>query len=165
MNADARLPARPAGPTARPRESEPSAAAGGDAGRAAADDPAAGRPFYRLLGLRSEPGLPAGTSRLRLAGRPELQNSHGDIHGGVVATLLDAAMGVAARSAYAEGQGATTVSMTVNYLEPGRDALVGEGRLVRGGRTLASLEARVVDGAGRTVAHAVGTMRIIARRG
>jgi len=156
MNADARLPARPAGPAARPRKSEPSAAA---------DDPAADRPFYRLLGLRSEPGLPAGTSRLRLAGRPELQNSHGDIHGGVVATLLDAAMGVAARSAYAEDQGATTVSMTVNYLEPGRDALVGEGRLVRGGRTLASLEARVVDGAGRTVAHAVGTMRIIARRG
>jgi uncharacterized protein (TIGR00369 family) len=130
----------------------------------ASADPAVHRPFYQLLGLRSEPGQPAGRSRLHLTGRPEFQNSHGDIHGGVVATLLDAAMGVAVRSAYTEGEGATTVSMTVNYLQPGRDALVGEGRLVRGGRTLASLEATVTDSAGTTVAHAIGTMRIIARR-
>lgn len=131
---------------------------------AAGADPAVQRPFYQLLGLRSEPGQPAGTSRVHLTGRPEFQNSHGDIHGGVVATLLDAAMGVATRSAYTEGEGATTVSMTVNYLEPGRGALVGEARLIRGGRTLASLEATVTDNAGRTVAHAMGTMRIISRR-
>jgi acyl-CoA thioesterase len=127
-------------------------------------DPAEQRPFYRLLGLRGEPGLPAGTSRLHLTARQDLQNSHGDIHGGVVATLLDAAMAVAVRSAYTDGEGATTVSITVNYLAPGREALVGEGRLIRGGRTLASLEATVTDSAGQIVAHAMATMRIVARR-
>lgn len=47
-----------------------------------ADDSTEGRPFYRLLGLRSEDGCPAGTSRLHLMGREEFQNSRGDIHGG-----------------------------------------------------------------------------------
>jgi acyl-CoA thioesterase len=127
-------------------------------------DPAEQRPFYRLLGLRNETGLSPGTSRVHLNGKPEFSNSHGNIHGGVVATLLDAAMAVAVRSAYTDGEAATTVSITVNYLEPGRDELIGEGRLIRGGRTLASVEATVTDSSGKTIAHAMGTMRIIARR-
>ncbi len=128
------------------------------------DNSAESRPFYRLLGLRSEGGLPAGTSRMRLTGREEFQNSRGDIHGGVVAALLDATMGAALRSAFTAGESATTVSMTVNYLEPAREALIAEGRVIRAGRSLASVEATVTDKTGRTVAHSIGTLRIIARR-
>jgi len=36
--------------------------------------------------------------------------------------------------------------------------------VLRSGRTLASAEADVVDLSGRLVAHAVGTLRILARR-
>ena len=127
-------------------------------------DQNAGRPFYRLLGLRSEEGLPRGTSRVHLTGREEFQNSRGDIHGGVVAAVVDAAMGAAMRSAYTAGEGATTVSLTVNYLEPAREALIAAGRVVRAGRSLASLEVTVTDTTGRTVAHAIGTLRVITRR-
>jgi len=125
------------------------------------EDPAASRPFYRLLGLEAEAGQPAGCSSIRLNSRPELENSRGEVHGGVVASMLDAAMGVAVRSLLTTGEGATTVSLTVNYLEPGRATLIAQGRVVRSGRTLASAEATVKDVSGRAVAHAVGTLRII----
>jgi len=126
------------------------------------EDPALARPYYRLLGLSAEPGQPTGCSSIRFQSRAELQNSRGDVHGGVVASLLDAAMAVAVRSALKAGEGVATVSLTVNYLEPGRAALIAKGRVTRRGRTLASAEATVADAAGRMVAHAVSTMRIIA---
>lgn len=128
------------------------------------NDPAATRPYYRLLGFRSEPGEPAGRSRVVLHSRADLENSRGDVHGGVVASLLDAAMGVALRSALQAGEGIATVSMTVNYLEPGQGTLTGLGRVVRAGRSIASTEADIVDASGRKVAHAIGTMRVIAKR-
>jgi uncharacterized protein (TIGR00369 family) len=129
------------------------------------NDPADARPYYRLLGLRTEPGTEPGRACIRLEGRPELSNARGDIHGGVVASLLDAAMGVAVRSIYEEGEGATTVSITVNYLEPGRGTLVANARVMRSGQSLASVEADVVDESARRVAHGIATMRIIRRAG
>lgn len=132
-------------------------------GDAKPEDPAAARPYYRLLGLRAEDGEPAGRSKLRLDSRAELENGRGDIHGGVVASLLDAALAVAVRSAYSNGEGAATVSLTVNFLQPGRGSLIATGHVVRAGRTLASAEASVTDVSGRVVAHAVGTMRILGR--
>jgi uncharacterized protein (TIGR00369 family) len=128
------------------------------------EDPAASRPYYRLLGLRVETGMPAGHSTVRLDSRAELENSRGDVHGGVVASMLDAAMGVAVRSLLVNGEGATTVSLTVNYLEPGIAPLIAKGRVVRSGRTISSAEAAIEDSSGRMVAHAMGTMRIIARQ-
>lgn len=124
-------------------------------------DPADARPYYRLLGLRTEPGTPAGEARIRLDGRPDLTNARGDIHGGVVASLLDAAMGVAVRSSYPGGEGATTVSITVNYLEPGRGSLLAKAVVMRAGGSLASVRSEVEDSSGRRVAHAVATMRIL----
>jgi len=65
------------------------------------------------------------------------------------------------RATYADNLGATTVSLTVNYVAPGRTKLVASGQVLRAGGSLASAEARVIDGAGQLVAHAVGTMRIL----
>jgi uncharacterized protein (TIGR00369 family) len=127
-------------------------------------DPVASRPYYRMLGIRNEPCTERGRSTLRIESRPEFENSRGEIHGGVVASLLDAAMAVAVRSACEPGQGAATISMTVNYVQPGRGTLVAHGTALRTGRSVASAEARVVDAAGALVAHAIGTMRVIAAR-
>lgn len=123
------------------------------------------RPYHDLLGFHAEPVDAPGTSRLRFEPRRELQNSRGDIHGGVVASLLDAAMSIAVRSGLPEGDGCATVSMTVNYVLPARGTLIVSGHVLRSGRTLASAEAVATDAEGRVVAHAIGTMRVIAARG
>ena len=43
-------------------------------------------------------------------------NVNGGVHGGLIATLLDATMGRAVRDSLEDGQSAVTVSMTVTYL-------------------------------------------------
>lgn len=127
------------------------------------EDPAATRPYYRLLGFRAEPVEEAGTSIVRIFSRPELENSRGEVHGGVVASLLDAAMGTAIRTLLKPGEATTTASLTVNYLQPGKGTLTARGKVMRAGRVLVSVEASVTDTAGTLVAHAVGTFRTIGR--
>ena len=124
-------------------------------------DDAALRPYYRFLGLRVVDAV-AGDSRVDLPSKPDITNSRGDVHGGAIASLLDAAMGVAVRSACKDGEGATTVSLTVNYAGVGRGTLVARGRTLRLGRTIATAEATVTGEDGELVAHAIATMRIIA---
>ncbi len=91
-------------------------------------------------------------------GRPTAAflNPLGTVHGGWIATLLDAAMGCAVHSTLRPGQLYTTTSMTVNYVR----ALPGDGEAVRcgasavhvGGR-LATSEGKLWDARGRLVAH------------
>jgi uncharacterized protein (TIGR00369 family) len=131
-----------------------------------ADEPANGasasRPFYRLLGLDVDESVPAGSSRIVLTSRHELENSRRDVHGGAIAALLDAAVSVAVRSACKAGEGAATISLTVNYVGTARGTLIARGRAIRVGRTIASAEALAVDASDTLVAHAVATLRIIA---
>jgi uncharacterized protein (TIGR00369 family) len=122
------------------------------------------RPFYRFLGLRVVDSV-AGESHVELTSKPELENSRGDIHGGAIAALVDAAVSSAVRSACKAGEGTATISLTVNYADPGRGTLVARGRALRVGRSIATVEAKVTDGQDKLVAHAVATMRIIAPRG
>lgn len=128
-------------------------------------DDAALRPFYRFLGLEVAEGVAAGESRVQLATRPELANSRGDMHGGAIAGLVDAAVSIAVRSACTGGEGVATISLTVNYAGPGRGTLVARGRALRVGRSIATAEAHVTDSDGGLVAHAVATLRVISARG
>jgi uncharacterized protein (TIGR00369 family) len=100
------------------------------------EDPAASRPYYRLLGLRVEIGMPAGYSTIRLDSRAELENSRGDVHGGVVALHARRSYGPSCAFATSYGQGVATASLTVNYLEPANPPLLAKGRVMRLGRTI-----------------------------
>jgi uncharacterized protein (TIGR00369 family) len=126
-------------------------------------DPSVPRPFHTLIGLRVEP-CPEGGLRAVLPANPHLTNSRGEIHGGVIATLLDVALGSAAMAALPEGASCATVTLTVTYLQIGRGDLVGTGRVLRAGRTLVNVEGRVMDGQGALIAQAVGTFRALRSR-
>ncbi|MEQ8813504.1 PaaI family thioesterase [Thalassobaculum sp.] len=125
------------------------------------EGPAPVRPFYRLLGMIVVEAT-NGRSTVRLASRAELENSRGDVHGGAIATLLDAALATACRSTL-DGGGVTTSTISITYLDPGRGDLLGHGQVVRRGRTLIAATAEVHDGSGRLVAQAQGTLRVINR--
>jgi uncharacterized protein (TIGR00369 family) len=116
-------------------------------------------PFAELLGLRVLATQP-GAARLELDLRPELLNSFHDAHGGVVTTLADVALAVAAITRDGAARGAITVNLSVSFVGPGRGRLVAEARCLRSGRELAFSEGEVRDAAGELVAKAVGTFKL-----
>src|SRR5947207_14538027 len=72
--------------------------------------------FNQLLGIR--------LARIHKDGvtidcklRPELMNAHGVLHGGVTATMADAAVGIAITARMGRPS-ATTVEMKLNYMRP-----------------------------------------------
>lgn len=119
-------------------------------------------PFADLLGVTVAHHEP-GRARVELALRPELANSWGAAHGGVVMTLADVALGVAAITRVEGGRGAATIELKVSFIRPGSGRLRAEGRCLEAGRSLAFCEGEVTDEQGNLVAKALGTFRV--RRG
>ena len=118
------------------------------------------RPYYAHLGLTVRPPE-NGSLQVVMDAKPELANSRGEVHGGAIASLLDVTISSTLRSTLGEDGAAATVSLTINYLEPGRGRLTGTGRVVRKGRTVASVEAHIHDDEGTMVAHGIGVMRVL----
>lgn len=93
--------------------------------------------------------------------RPELRNSHGVVHGGVVAALADAAVGVSL-SHRVSPRHATTIDLKVNYLRPARAGkLWARCHLVRVGKTLVTGRVDLKDDGDRMVAIATATYMIV----
>jgi len=91
-------------------------------------------------------------------------NPIGSVHGGVLTTLLDSAMGCAVHSMLPAGSGYTTLELKVNFLRrvtTETRRLRSEGAVIHLGRTVATAEARIVDGEGRLVAHATTTCLVM----
>jgi uncharacterized protein (TIGR00369 family) len=92
----------------------------------------------------------------------EADDRHGNIigtlHGGVVATIADSAMGLAHASTLAAGELSTTVEFKINFLRSFRSGrLRAVSRVVKRGRTLSMMECDVLDEAGQLIARASGT--------
>jgi len=116
-------------------------------------------PFASHLGVRvKEKG--GGRAVLQLELRPELTNSYEAAHGGVVMTLLDIAMAVAARTLDPTANGAITVEMKASFIGTGQGMLLAEGRCLHLGRQIAFCEADVHDAKGKLIAKASGTFML-----
>lgn len=93
-------------------------------------------------------------------------NARGFVHGGLLATLADNAMGLsavhAAQSHGAECKGALTVSLALDYLDSGRigELLEIQPSVLRHGRTLSFVDCRMLCD-GRLVARANATFRML----
>ena len=98
-----------------------------------------------------------GRTRLRVEVRPEHMNNLGIVHGGLICTLLDIAMGTAARRAV--GNPVMTLDMQVGFISPGRGEMIGEGRVLRAGRSLIFCEADVRSATGDLIAKASGLFK------
>jgi uncharacterized protein (TIGR00369 family) len=122
-------------------------------------------PMGDHLGFRvveAEPG------RVVVAGTPDERsyNVLGSVHGGWTAAILDTAMGLAAMSSLDEKNRHTTLDIRINYLRPitlETGAVRAEGRVLQGGRKVAYCEAKLVDAAGKLLAHGTGSCLIMPR--
>ena len=117
-------------------------------------------PYYEYLGFEVVKWA-GGAVRIAFPYRPELGNSRGHMHGGAITSLVDACLSQAVKSGLPTPAGAiATVNLAVNFLRMGKGSLVGEGRIVRLGKTVVAAEAYVKDEAGEAVAQAIGTFRV-----
>jgi uncharacterized protein (TIGR00369 family) len=117
--------------------------------------------FREHVGLQVQPG-DEGQGSVLLDARDEHLNAHGTVHGGVLATMLDVAMGTAV--ATAGGESPVTVSLTVTYLEPARPGpLRAVARVRKRGRRLIVVEGQVEqdgDDGTELVADALATFSV-----
>src|SRR5579864_8511602 len=91
-------------------------------------------------------------------------NPLGTVHGGVMATLLDSALGCAVQSLLPGGTTYTTIELKVNYLRPvtvKTGTVYAEGKIIHLGGRIATAEARLTDAAGKLYAHGTTTCIIL----
>ena len=120
----------------------------------------ASSPFHVSMGITVEE-VRDGAVDLRLDARPDHANLLGTVHGGVLATLLDTAAGLAVRSAIPPGSRHVSVNLDVQYLAPASTGvLLATGLVVRMGRRIAFAEADVTDAGGAVVARAQVTIAV-----
>lgn len=106
-----------------------------------------------------------GVSELRLVLQPHHHNSWHVSHGGVIMTLLDVAMSMAARSAHPEAPGSATVEMKTTFVRPGSgNRLAARGKCYHRSTTMAFCEADVLDEEGGLIARGTGTFKYIRHR-
>ncbi len=111
-------------------------------------------PVIELLGARLESVEP-GKAVFSLEPAEFHYNPIGVVHGGILATMLDSAVGCAIHSALPAGIAYTTLELKVNYLRAttirtGRITAAGEA--IHVGRQSAVAEGRICDPAGKLVA-------------
>lgn len=88
---------------------------------------------------------------------PHHMNNVGIVHGGAICTLLDIAMGSAAR--IEAGAPVMTVDMHVMFLAAARSVIIAEGRVIRAGRSILFAEAEAKTEDGETVARSTGVFK------
>src|ERR671929_1619595 len=94
------------------------------------DDDAATGGFAELLGAR--PGQAEdGRATVTFEAADEHLNPAGTLHGGVLATLVDTAMGQAVRSSSGDDDVPATSQLTVTYLRPGTPGVMTATAQVR----------------------------------
>ncbi len=114
----------------------------------------------RTLGIRPV-SMGDGRARFALKVREDHMNPNGVVHGGVVYSLADTAMGAALFSALEPGQSCTTLEIKINYLAPATSGeLAAEASVVARTKRTSFLEARVHGDDDRLVAVATGTFYI-----
>ena len=117
--------------------------------------------FHRFLGIQLVEEHEDGVT-VELPISENFENSYGQVHGGVVATLIDASFGVAIQQRFGEERPTATVDMTVSYLRPvANGVLQARSRFIKAGRTLVRGAVDVYDDEGRQLAAGLVTFMLL----
>ena len=121
-------------------------------------------PCARLLGWKVLAAKPKeGWIKVGFDARWEFTNPAGYVQGGFLAAMLDDTMGPAV-FVHTEGKFfPPTIDMHISFLSPTRPGrLVGEGRVVQLGKSIAFMEGVLFDATGNVVARATASARLVA---
>ena len=119
-------------------------------------------PFLKLLGVRCI-SAEMGKGEILLALKPEHTNTWNVAHGGVLLTLMDVAMAVAARSGDPGDRSVVTVEMKNNFMQAANGILRVKADTVRRTATMAFCEAKLYNDQGEICCMATGTFQYLKR--
>lgn len=115
--------------------------------------------FIATIGAQP-PAAADGRATLTLEAGERHLNAAGTVHGGLLATLVDATMGAAIRSTV-EGETPATSQLTLTYLRPGTSGTLHVTAQVRKrGDNLTVCEADVEQD-GKPLVHAIATFALL----
>jgi len=105
----------------------------------------------------------AGRITIAFEARPEFCNLLGTVQGGMLAAMLDLVMSFSVLCTMGgPGYAVPTIDMHTHFLSPARAGrLVGEGAVVRKGRSIAYMEGRLRDGQGNLLTTATASGQLI----
>jgi uncharacterized protein (TIGR00369 family) len=120
-------------------------------------------PYFRHLGMMIT-DLGVGEALVEIEAREAHRQMYGQVHGGVIASLVDTAIFWCFFWELDEAAGITTVDLKVNYLAPVADGkLLARGKRIRLGRTLGFGETEVFNGEGKLVAHGTSSVLVLSQ--
>ena len=123
-------------------------------------------PFVQHLGVELV-RVEKGHAEIRLTLKPHQENGLEAAHGGVIMTLMDVVMALAAKSSDPDGLGVVTIEMKTSFLRPARGEIHAFGWCDHYSTTMAFCKAECRDTHGRVLAQGMGTfkrMRTLGRR-
>jgi acyl-CoA thioesterase len=121
-------------------------------------------PFAVLLGIKLTRLHRDGVT-IECAVRHELTNSFAVAHGGVAATLADAAVGLALNRHFGGQRPVTTVELKINYFLPANEGRIfARARLLRIGSTLCVGGVDLTDVRGKRIGTALATYMLLDAR-
>jgi uncharacterized protein (TIGR00369 family) len=123
-------------------------------------------PYFELLSMRII-DIGVGFSVLEIDLSQKHLQPFGFVHGGVFASIIDAAAYWAVfYDIEDQNAGATTVDLKLNYLAPAVSGkLIANGRQIKLGKTLGYAEAKVTAENGKILAHGTSTLILLAGKG
>jgi uncharacterized protein (TIGR00369 family) len=92
--------------------------------------------------------------------REDLLATENAAHGGAIAALMDAVLGVTSLSAVAkENKLVATIEFKINYLKPAAlgDSLTGKGKVIQQGKRILITEGEIFNQKMELIAKAIGT--------
>ncbi len=120
-------------------------------------------PAAKLLGwkvLDAKPG--SGEIRVQFEATHEFTNPTGNIQGGFLAAMLDDTLGPALATTFEEHEFAPTLELKVNFIRPANPGtLIGTGRVIHRGGSVAFLQGELRNSEGDLLATATSTARLI----
>ena len=119
-------------------------------------------PFLKLLGVRCL-SAEMGKGEILLALKPEHTNAWDVAHGGVLLTLMDVAMAVAARSGDPGDRSVVTIELKNNFMQAANGVLRVKADTVRSTATMAFCEAKLYNDQGEVCCMATGTFKYLKR--
>lgn len=119
-------------------------------------------PFHKILNIEIV-SVGDGTAVVHSLPEAKFENAMGRMHGGYIASILDAVMGSAVATKVTGGQAFGTVDLNAKYvrkIDVTTGKLIATANVIHAGRSLLTVEAKVADEAGKLYAHGSGTFMV-----